>query len=861
MGDVRFLVPYETIRGASDRAGAIQALSDEEVVAALAVCSGVDEPLLANVLATEAMNRLRRASAVVDGMSEAVLATDAEGRVRFANPALERMLGMTRERVMGEDARSLLGLRDAEGRPLEQDGDCPILGALLAGRASTRQMVLFNAASGPVPVLVAAGPYVREGETLGVVVSIHEESERRRVEGMRLEAAEAARREALGRIRTLERILAAQEEVARAGPRLDVVLHAVAERAMDLTGAEGSAVEMREGDELVYRAAVGAASPWVGLRIPLEGSLSGQAFREGRPARSDDAETDARVFREGARKVGARSLLVVPLMEGERRVGLLKVVSSRRGAFVEHHERTLQILAGFLSAAITRAADYEARIRSEERWRLLINAVTDYAIFMLDPDGRIASWNEGSQRIKGWTEEEAVGQPFAILFTEEDAARGKPEEEMRVAAERGHFTSEGEVRRRKDGTRFPAAVHLTALKDAEGRVLGYLKVTRDLTDRKRVEDALRESERQYRLLVENSPEPMAVHAQGRLLFLNRAAARVMGVEDPDALLGRSVIDFVHPDSRALVAQRMKAVATATEPLPPAEERFVRLDGSVIDVEVVAMPIHYQGRHAIQLIFRDVTARKRAEEGLRRFNDELEGRVRERTQALRDTLRDLETFTNSASHDLRGPLRGVDALLEGAEEELARGGGEEAGRLVERARRENRRAQRLVQDLLAFARSGQKELEVEAVDVTALAREAIQVIQAQGRGASVRWLVQEGMRARADRGLLRIALHNLLDNAAKYSARRPDAQVEVGAVPHEGGVVFHVRDNGIGIPRGEEHRLFGTFQRMANATGYDGTGLGLATVHRIVTRHGGRIWAEDTPGGGATFRFTLDPGSP
>lgn len=728
MGDVRFLVPYETIRSATDRAQAIQTMDDEAVVAALAVCSGVDEPLLANVLATEAMNRLWRTSAVVEGLAEAVLATDAEGRVRVVNAALERLLGVPRERLVGEDARDVLGLRDAEGQPLPKDGDDPILEALLAGRAGSRALVLGNAAAGPLPALVAAAPCLREGETLGAVVSILEESGRDRADGMRLEAAEAARREAVGRIRTLERILAAQEGVARAPPGLDAVLRTVAERAMGLTDAEGAAIEMPEGDALVYRAAVGTAAVGMGLRVPLAGSLSGEAFREGRPARSDDAQADPRVFQEGARKVGARSILVVPLMEGERRVGLLKVLSSQRGAFAEHHERTLQILGGFLSTAIARAAEQEA---------------------------------------------------------------------------------------------------------------------------------LRESERQYRMLVENSPEPMAVHAEGRLLFLNRAAARVMGVEDPATLLGRSVMDFVHPDSRALVEERMRAVARSTEALPPAEERFVRLDGEVIDVEVVAMPVHYQGRQAIQLIFRDVSARKRAEEGLRRFNDELEGRVRERTQAFRETLRDLETFTNSASHDLRGPLRGVDALLEGAEDELAHGSGEEARLLVAKARRENKRAQRLVQDLLGFARSGQKELSIQEVDVTALAREVVQHVEAQGLSIQTRWLVQEGMRTPADRGLLRIALHNLLDNAAKYSARRPDAQVGVGAMRHEGKMVFHVRDNGIGIPRGEAHRLFGTFQRMPNAAGYEGTGLGLATVHRIVTRHGGRIWAEETPGGGATFRFTLD----
>jgi PAS domain S-box-containing protein len=390
--------------------------------------------------------------------------------------------------------------------------------------------------------------------------------------------------------------------------------------------------------------------------------------------------------------------------------------------------------------------------------------------------------------------------------------------------------------------------------DGNGVVASFADVTDDVEAERRLresEEALRRSEAQYRALVENSPEPMAVHAGGVLRFINPAGARLIGASDPAGVLGRSVLDFVHPDSAPLVKQRLARMRATGDILPPAEERFLRLDGTVVDVETVAIPITYEGEPAVQLIFRDITHRKAHER-------EMERRVAERTAELQSAVRDLETFSNSASHDLRAPLRGVDALTTDLADALGRGDVEEARDLADRIRRNNRKAQRLVQDLLAFARSGKVDLEPQDVDVTALATEIAAGIDEANPERNASWRIQTGMRMEADPALLRIALHNLMDNASKYASRAASPLVEVFLTGEPPGPTLHVRDNGVGFPQAEAHRLFQTFARLSTAQGFEGTGLGLATVQRVAQRHGGSVRAESRPGE-TTFSLMLGSG--
>lgn len=242
------------------------------------------------------------------------------------------------------------------------------------------------------------------------------------------------------------------------------------------------------------------------------------------------------------------------------------------------------------------------------------------------------------------------------------------------------------------------------------------------------------------------------------------------------------------------------------------------------------------------------------EAMQRANEDLERQIAIRTQALVEANREMEAFCYSVSHDLRVPLRTIAATSSILLEETADRLGEEEREYLERQAAAAKRLGHLIDDLLLLSRLGRRSLEVAEVDVTAIARQVIQDLLSQNHGYSVEFEVQEGMRARADKGLLRIALENLLQNAAKYS---PDGgKVMIGIEDVGGEKAFYVKDQGIGFDMAYAHKLFVPFERLHRDGEFEGTGIGLASVQRIVNRHGGRVWAEGSPGKGAKFSIVL-----
>jgi PAS domain S-box-containing protein len=381
--------------------------------------------------------------------------------------------------------------------------------------------------------------------------------------------------------------------------------------------------------------------------------------------------------------------------------------------------------------------------------------------------------------------------------------------------------------------------------------------TQVITARKRTEQALAESEGRYRALIDWSPEAISVQRDGKVIYVNPAGVKLAGVKSAQDLIGRSILDLVHPDSRPVVLERMKKSLTEGVGQPLIEEKLLRPDGTVVIVEIQGTPIIYDGKPALYSSMRDITARRIAEEKIHQLNVELEQRVSERTAELVAANKELEAFSYSVSHDLRAPLRAVDGFSQAVVNDYGSLLPADGLRQLQVIRQGAQRMGALIDDLLSFSRLSRQPLKKQPVDTGQLVRAVLAELNppgAAGRPVTIR--LGELPAGEGDPALLRQVWVNLIANALKYTGKRDQAVVEIGCLAPPEEHVYFVRDNGSGFDMRYAGKLFGVFQRLHRAEDYEGTGVGLAIVQRIVHRHGGRVWAEAAVDRGATFYFTL-----
>jgi PAS domain S-box-containing protein len=347
-------------------------------------------------------------------------------------------------------------------------------------------------------------------------------------------------------------------------------------------------------------------------------------------------------------------------------------------------------------------------------------------------------------------------------------------------------------------------------------------------------------------------------ADGRYLLVNREYERLFKLRRED-IVGLTDHDlFPGPIADAFRANDRQAFARG---VPVQMEEEAPSDDGMRYYVTVKFPLtDRRGRsYAVCGISTDITERKLAEEEVRRLNDELEVRVRRRTAELEASTRELDAFAYSVSHDLRAPLRSIEGFSQVLIEDFAADLADEAQRYLARIQANVSRMAQMIDDLLHLSRATRSQLSREHTDLTEMAREAIAELAAQHPGRRVTADIPDGLVARADPHLVRLVLENLIGNAWKFTAHIDNAVIRLG-VERDGGVdVFSVADNGAGFDMTYAHKMFDPFQRLHSAAEFEGTGIGLAIVARIVTRHGGRIGADGAPGGGATFRFSLTPG--
>lgn len=574
-------------------------------------------------------------------------------------------------------------------------------------------------------------------------------------------------------------------------------------------------------------------------------------------------------------------------------------------------------------AVLVLAQDVTARKRAEdalrageERLSRILETNAD-GILIVDSDGRFTFANAAVEKMVGLPRSDIIGRNNEELGWQVRALGGRPV----PGGNQGAAPADGETAspsgpdgepaygveveiEHRDGRRLVLSANSAPLQDAEGATIGRVVSVTDITDRKRTEEALRiEAQRlaavvatQQEIARETAVDAIAQRVVDRMQEITGAEGAALGFIEGDDLVYRAQTGLVPPGFRVpwhdgLTGICLRSADAMLVPDLLADPRM--REGPVAALgarSAILVPLFDEDR-PVGLLFADsarpgaftdrdlqtlqllagqvaaVMSRAAAFEAQRRLlaeraerNDMLEQEVARRTAQLQTSNKELEAFAYSVSHDLRAPLRGIDGFSKVLLDRYADALDETGRGYLGRVRAASQKMSLLIDDLLQISRVTRQEMRLTQVDLTALAASIAADLHENDPGRPVDWVIAEGLTARGDDALLRVALGNLVGNAWKFTAKHPTACIEVGATSDDGGTVYYVRDDGAGFDMRYAGKMFGAFQRLHSTGEFEGTGIGLATVQRIIHRHGGWIEAEGVPGQGATFRFTLEPAS-
>jgi PAS domain S-box-containing protein len=502
-----------------------------------------------------------------------------------------------------------------------------------------------------------------------------------------------------------------------------------------------------------------------------------------------------------------------------------------------------------------KAHTQSALLASELSYRRLFEAAED-GILILDADaGRISDVNPFLVKLLGFSRGEMVGRTVGELSPFKDFAANKL---MLERLQREEYVRYENLPLETQDGRHIEVEFVSNIYEAGDKKVIQCNI-RDITGRKQMEDALRASEERYRSLYNSIDEGFCViemlfDVNGQpndyyFLEVNPAFAKQSGMHDA---LGKRMRELV-PDHDAFWYETYGKVALTGEPV-----RFQK-EATAMNrwFDVYAFRLGDPAKLHVAVIFNDITARKAEEEKMSHLNVWLEQRVSERTAELKSAVEELEAFSYSVSHDLRAPLRHITGFVNLLQHEAGPVLSQKSHQHLATISNSARRMGVLIDDLLDFSRIGRAEMVTANVEPDELVREVLGDFRLETKERKIAWQIQPLPTVRADRALLRLVLVNLIANAVKFTSRREAASIEIGCAPgNDGETVIFIRDNGAGFDPQYAGKLFGVFQRLHSAAEFEGTGIGLANVQRIIHRHGGRVWAEGEVGVGATFYFSI-----
>ncbi len=647
----------------------------------------------------------------------------------------------------------------------------------------------------------------------------------------------------------LDRISAAALGTGELGAFLPRLLQVLMETT---AAADFVAVFLREGDLLRLRAAVGPKAERVmGQTIPIGQRCAGIVAQTREPLLVHSAATDPHVTDEYLRSVGARALYGVPLMHEDEVIGVAKMASCTAYDFSGDDKQLFRAMARRATSLIVQAQLLSDLRASEERFRLMVNGVTDHAILMLDPEGRITSWNRGAERINGYTEAEALGRSYAFLFPEELREKDEPRRLLEEAAERG-VSQHVAVRVRKDGTRYHADATLTAVRDSEGVLRGFAKITRDVTERTEAEHererlavALEARSSLLDEVITRLPVGVViVEPSGRFVKFNEKLARVWGLEGLPEVASLEEYHLSRgrfADGREVGAEEwpMARAIRERKPTPEVQIELDRADGSTAVTLQSAAPVFDDAGNVIAAVVTIIDITERAE-----------------AEVLR------ERFTAILGHDLKNPLQTItlstSAMLRS--ETFPDAWRRHVGRIASSARTMSQ----MISDLLDATRgrigSGMP-VQPEPMDLRAVVQQVAEELEIE---FPERHIEVDAVCRSADcpdfRGEWDLTrLQQLVQNLARNAVRHGAADGPVRLSLEDGGteVRLSVHNRGEPIPDDLRPDLFKPFRRRSDST--EGLGLGLYIVQEIARGHGGRVTFTSSREEGTTFVVTLPRG--
>lgn len=508
---------------------------------------------------------------------------------------------------------------------------------------------------------------------------------------------------------------------------------------------------------------------------------------------------------------------------------------------------------------------------ANEIFQILVETVSDYAIFALDIDGFILTWNSGGVRLKGYQVQEVVGTHFSRFYTQSDIDKKHPQFELEQAKLHGKYEEEG-WRVRKDGTMFWASVVITTLKDPDGAITGFAKVTRDLTKRKIIEDNLRISEERFRLMIEGVRDYAIImlDMNGSVTSWNEGAKRIKGYT-ADEIIGQHFTKFYSEEDVA--SGKPMFELKEAEKLGRFEDSGwrVRKDGSTFWANVIITAIFGKDKKIIgySKVTRDLTEKKNTEDELRRSYELLEKRVEERTNELllaKDealyAVRARDEFLSIASHELKTPLTSMKLQAQVRKRNISKGNmdafsHDKLSRMIHDDEKQINRLSRLVDDMLDISRltSGKFTFELEETNLNTLIYDVLTRFapQLEAAGTPVTVIATSQVIGLWDRYRIEQVVSNLITNAMRYGARRP---INITVSGDEDRAKLTIQDHGIGIEEKDQARIFQQYERAVSANVVSGLGLGLYIVKEIVETHDGNISVSSSLGKGATFIVDL-----